>query len=126
MKLASGGGKDLVDEAITIKGVKAVIHLLDGGDPKTLPDAMDRIKNKLQSGVVVLAAGSEGKVAIIAGVTKDLTDKINAGKLVNHVAIQVGGKGGGRPDMARAGGTDVDALPAALDSVSQYLADQLT
>tara|TARA_R110002073_G_scaffold4833_4_gene30807 strand:+ start:7890 stop:10490 length:2601 start_codon:yes stop_codon:yes gene_type:complete len=126
MKLASGGGKDLVDEAITIKGVKAVIHLLDGGDPKTLPDAMDRIKNKLQSGVVVLAAVSEGKVAIIAGVTKDLTDKINAGKLVNHVAIQVGGKGGGRPDMARAGGTDVDALPAALDSVSQYLADQLT
>ena len=126
MKLASGGGKDLVDEAITIKGVKAVIHLLDGGDPKTLPDAMDRIKNKLQSGVVVLAAVSEGKVAIIAGVTKDLTDKINAGKLVNHVATQVGGKGGGRPDMARAGGTDVDALPAALDSVSQYLADQLT
>lgn len=126
MKLASGGGKDLVDEAITIKGVKAVIHLLDGGDPKTLPDAMDRIKNKLQSGVVVLAAVSEGKVAIIAGVTKDLTEKINAGKLVNHVAIQVGGKGGGRPDMARAGGTDVDALPAALDSVSQYLADQLT
>tara|TARA_R110002072_G_scaffold12295_5_gene53590 strand:- start:62 stop:2662 length:2601 start_codon:yes stop_codon:yes gene_type:complete len=126
MKLASGGGKDLVDEAITVKGVKAVIHLLDGGDPKTLPDAMDRIKNKLQSGVVVLAAVSEGKVAIIAGVTKDLTEKINAGKLVNHVATQVGGKGGGRPDMARAGGTDVDALPAALDSVSQYLADQLT
>ncbi|MFT7247099.1 MAG: alanyl-tRNA synthetase [Candidatus Azotimanducaceae bacterium] len=125
MKLASGGGKDLADEAITIEGVKAVIHLLDGGDPKTLPDAMDRVKNKLQSGVVILAAVSEGKVALIAGVTKDLTDRINAGKLVNHVALQVGGKGGGRPDMARAGGTDVDALPAALDSVADYLKDLL-
>jgi len=126
MKLASGGGKDLADEAVTIEGVKAVIHLLDGGDPKTLPDAMDRVKNKLQSGVVILAAVSEGKVALIAGVTKDLTDRINAGKLVNHVALQVGGKGGGRPDMARAGGTDVDALPAALDSVADYLKDLLT
>lgn len=126
MKLASGGGKDLADEAVTIEGVKAVIHLLDGGDPKTLPDAMDRVKNKLQSGVVILAAVSEGKVALIAGVTKDLTDRINAGKLVNHVALQVGGKGGGRPDMARAGGTDVDALPAALDSVAGYLKDLLT
>ena len=126
MKLASGGGKDLVDSAVTIQGVKAVIHLLDGGDSKTLPDVMDRIKNQLGSGVVLLAAVSDGKVALIAGVTKDLTDKINAGKLVNHVATQVGGKGGGRPDMARAGGTDVDALPAALDSASRYLADLLT
>ncbi|MFT5562000.1 MAG: alanyl-tRNA synthetase, partial [Litorivivens sp.] len=126
MKLASGGGKDLADEAITIEGVKAVIHLLEGGDPKALPDAMDRVKNKLQSGVVILAAVSEGKVALIAGVTKDLTDRINAGKLVNHVAVQIGGKGGGRPDMARAGGTDVDALPAALDSVAGYLKDLLT
>jgi len=126
MKLASGAGKDLADEAISIEGVKAVIHLLDGGDPKTLPEAMDRVKNKLQSGVVILAAVSEGKVVLIAGVTKDLTDRINAGKLVNHVALQIGGKGGGRPDMARAGGTDVDALPAALDSVAGYLKDLLT
>ncbi|MFT5014569.1 MAG: alanyl-tRNA synthetase [Dinoroseobacter sp.] len=126
MKLASGGGKDLAEGAVTIQGVKVVVHLLDGGDSKTLPDAMDRIKNKLVSGVVLLAAVSDGKVALIAGVTRDLTDKINAGKLVNHVATQVGGKGGGRPDMARAGGTDVDAVPAALDSVSGYLADLLS
>ena len=125
MKLASGGGKDLADEAVTIAGVKAVIHYLDGGDPKTLPDAMDRIKNKLQSGIVVLAAVSEGKVSLIAGVTKDLTDRVNAGQLVNHVASQVGGKGGGRPDMARAGGTDAAALPAALESVTGYLAEVL-
>jgi alanyl-tRNA synthetase len=125
MKLASGGGKDLADEAMVISGVKAVVHQMDGGDPKTLPDALDRVKNKLQSGIVVLAAVSDGKVALVAGVTKDLTDRVNAGQLVNHVATQIGGKGGGRPDMARAGGTDVDALPAALDSVSSYLADLL-
>jgi alanyl-tRNA synthetase len=98
-----------------------VVHQLDGGDPKTLPDAMDRIKNRLNSGIVVLAAVKDEKVSLIAGVTNDLTDKVNAGDLVNHVAAQVGGKGGGRPDMARAGGTDAAALPQALESVSGYL-----
>ena len=88
--------------------------------------ALDRLKNKLGSGVVVLAAVQDGKVALIAGVTKDLTDKVQAGPLVNFVAQQVGGKGGGRPDMARAGGTDAEALPAALASVEGYLIDQLS
>ena len=121
MKLASGGGSDIADSAVEIGGVKVVVHQLAGGDPKTLPDAMDRVKNKLQSGVVVLAAVNDDKVSLIAGVTKDLTDKVNAGQLVNHVASQVGGKGGGRPDMARAGGSDPAGVPAALDSVPGYL-----
>ena len=121
MKLASGGGRDLADSAVEINGVRVVVHQLDGGDPKTLPDAMDRIKNRLNSGIVVLAAVKDEKVSLIAGVTNDLTDKVNAGDLVNHVAAQVGGKGGGRPDIARAGGTDAAALPQALESVSGYL-----
>ena len=125
MKLASGGGKDLADTAISIKGVKVVVHNLEGGDPKSLPDALDGLKNKLQSGVVILAAVKDDKVSLIAGVTKDLTDKVNAGKLVNHVALQIGGKGGGRPDMARAGGTDVAALPNAMLSVEAYLSELL-
>lgn len=121
MKLASGGGADISDSAIEVAGVKVVVHQLAGGDPKTLPDAMDRVKNKLQSGVVVLAAVNDDKVSLIAGVTKDLTDRVNAGQLVNHVASQVGGKGGGRPDMARAGGNDPSGLPGALESVNDYL-----
>ncbi len=125
MKLASGGGADIADSAMEISGVKVVVHQMAGGDPKQLPDAMDRVKNKLQSGVVVLAAVNDDKVSLIAGVTKDLTDRVNAGQLVNHVASQVGGKGGGRPDMARAGGTDPSGLPAALESVSSYLEGQL-
>ena len=125
MKLASGGSRDLADSAIEIAGIRAVVQQLDGGDPKQMPAALDRVKNKLQSGVVVLAAVSDGKVSLIAGVTDDLTDRINAGKLVNHVASQVGGKGGGRADMARAGGTDADALPGALASVPDYLAELL-
>lgn len=126
MKLASGGGADIADSASEVAGVKFVVHTLEGGDPKQLPDAMDRVKNKLQSGVVVLAAVAEDKVSLIAGVTKDLTDRVNAGQLVNHVASQVGGKGGGRPDMARAGGSDPAGLPAALESVTNYLENQLT
>lgn len=125
MKLASGGGKDLAGTAINIKGVKVVVHNLEGGDPKSLPDALDGLKNKLQSGVVILAAVKDDKVSLIAGVTKDLTDRVNAGKLVNHVALQIGGKGGGRPDMARAGGTDVAALPDAMLSVEAYLSELL-
>ncbi|MFB0971078.1 MAG: alanine--tRNA ligase, partial [Pseudomonadales bacterium] len=109
MKLASGGGKDLADSAVEINGVKVVAQLLEGGDAKTLPDAMDRVKTKLQSGVVLLAVINDDKVVLVAGVTKDLTDKVKAGDLLNYVATQVGGKGGGRPDMARGGGTDTKA-----------------
>ena len=121
MKLASGAGNDLADTAVVIHGVKVVVSLVEGADPKSLPDALDRIKNKIHSGVVVLGCASDGKVTLVAGVTSDLTTRINAGVLVNHVATQVGGKGGGRPDMARAGGNDPDGLPAALDSVAAFL-----
>ena len=124
-RLASGGGADIADNAIDVAGVRVLVHHLEGADPKTLPDAMDRVKNKLGTGVVVLASVNDGKVALIAGVTKDLTDRVNAGDLVNFVAQQVGGKGGGRPDMARAGGTDASGLPAALESVAGYLSERL-
>lgn len=125
MKLASGGGKDLADSAVEINGVKVVAQLLEGGDAKTLPDAMDRVKTKLQSGVVLLAVINDDKVVLVAGVTKDLIDKVKAGDLLNYVATQVGGKGGGRPDMARGGGTDTKALPAAIESVQAYLEERL-
>jgi alanyl-tRNA synthetase len=121
MKLASGAGNDLAESAVMINGVKVVVNQLDGIDAKTLPDALDRLKNKIQSGIIVLACVNDGKVAMIAGVTADLTDRVNAGALINHVATQVGGKGGGRPDMARAGGTEPAALTAALDSVPVFL-----
>lgn len=121
MKLASGAGNDLAESAVLINGVKVVVNQLDGVDAKTLPDALDRLKNKIQSGIIVLACVNDGKVALIAGVTPDLTDRVNAGALINHVATQVGGKGGGRPDMARAGGTEPASLTAALDSVPEFL-----
>ena len=121
MKLASGAGNDLAASAVMISGVKVVVNQLDGVDAKTLPDALDRLKNKIQSGIIVLACVNDGKVAMIAGVTADLTDRVNAGALINHVATQVGGKGGGRPDMARAGGTEPAGLKAALDSVPVFL-----
>ena len=124
MKLASGAGNDLADSAIEVNGIKLIVNRIDGGDPKTLPDVMDRLKNKIQSGIVVLAAVNENKITLIAGVTQDLTETIQAGALVNHVASQVGGKGGGRPDMARAGGSDVEALPNALDSISEYILEK--
>ncbi len=121
LKLASGAGSDMSDAVIEIQGIKVMVKDLDGADPKALPDVLDQMKNKLQSGVVVLACVADGKVALIAGVTKDLTGRINAGTLINHVAIQVGGKGGGRPDMARAGGTEPQGVTAALASVRPYL-----
>jgi len=120
-KLATGGvGPDITESAIDLGGVKLVVSQLDGADPKSLPDVLDQIKNKIGSGIIVLGTVSEGKVGLIVGVTKDLTDRFHAGNLVNHIASQVGGKGGGRPDMARAGGSDPDALPAALASVEQF------
>jgi len=126
MKLASGAGNDLADSAIEVNGIKLIVNRINGGDPKTLPDVMDRLKNKIQSGIVVLAAVNENKITLIAGVTQDLTETIQAGALVNHVASQVGGKGGGRPDMARAGGSDVEALPNALDSIPGYILEKST
>ena len=92
---------------------------------KALRETMDKLKDKLKSAAIVLGSVSDGKVTLIAGVTSDLTGKVKAGELVNHVAQQVGGKGGGRPDMAQAGGTNPEALPAALQSVRDFVEQRL-
>ena len=124
-RMASSAGDDLSNQAIEINGKKVLIASLEGFNPKTLRDTVDQLKNKLGSGVVVLANSSEGKINLIAGVSKDLTASVKAGDLVNMVALQVGGKGGGRPDMAMAGGSDLEALPAALASVQLWLEERL-
>ena len=109
----------------TIKGVKALALVLDGADATVMRETLDKVKDRLQSGIAVLATVNDGKVALIAGVTKDLTARVKAGELVNHVAQQVGGKGGGRPDMAQAGGTNPAALPEALRSIEAWLEQRL-
>jgi len=109
----------------TINGVKAIAVVLDGADAGMLRESLDRVKERLGSGVALLATVADGKVSLIAGVTKDLTAKVKAGDLVNFVAQQVGGKGGGRPDMAQAGGTNPAALGDALKSVEGWLAERL-
>ncbi len=124
-KLAAQAGSDLLSQVVDINGQKVLISQLDGVDAKALRTTMDDLKNRLESAVLLLAAVNEGKVSLIAGVTADLTQKVKAGELVNLVAQQVGGKGGGRPDMAQAGGTDVDALPNALKSVQPWLEERL-
>ncbi len=124
-KLASQAGSDLLSQVVDINGQKVLISQLDGVDAKALRTTMDDLKNRLESAVLLLAAVNEGKVSLIAGVTADLTSKVKAGELVNLVAQQVGGKGGGRPDMAQAGGTDVNALPGALKSVQPWLEERL-
>ena len=125
-KIASAAGANLTDNAIEINGVKVVIANMEGVDPKSLRDSVDQMKNKLQSGIVVLAtAVADDKVSLIVGVTKDLTKKVKAGELVNVVAAPVGGKGGGRPDMAMAGGNNPAALTDALALVEPWLAERL-
>ena len=114
-KLAAGGSKDLAAEAKEIKGIKVLASRLDGMDAKGLREALDRLKDKLAPAAIVLAAVADDKVTLIAGVTKDLAGRLHAGELVNQVALGVGGKGGGRPDMAQAGGTNPAGLQAALD-----------
>jgi alanyl-tRNA synthetase len=109
----------------TVKGVKALALVLDDANPTVMRETLDKVKDRMQSGVAVLASVSDGQVSLIAGVTKDLTGKVKAGDLVNHVARQVGGKGGGRPDMAQAGGTNPDALPEALRSIEGWLEERL-
>ena len=120
-KLASAQGDDLVSQASDVKGVKVLAAALEGADAAALRETLDKLKDKLKSAAIVLASSHEGKVSLIAGVTADLTGKLKAGELVNFVAQQVGGKGGGRPDMAQAGGTDAAALPAALASVKGWV-----
>ncbi|MCP1727466.1 alanyl-tRNA synthetase [Natronospira proteinivora] len=124
-KLASGTGNDLSSQAKEIKGIKLVSARLDGADAKALREAVDQLKNKLGQAVVVLATVDEGKVRLVAGVTKAESKQVKAGELVNMVAGQVGGKGGGRPDMAQAGGTNPEALDGALESVEAWVREKL-
>lgn len=120
-KLASSKGSDLAGQAEEINGVKVLAVSLDGVDSKSLRDTVDQLKNKLGSAVVLLAAVEGDKISLTAGVTKDLTDRYKAGDLMREVAGRVGGKGGGRPDMAQGGGTDPSALPAALEYVKAWV-----
>ncbi|XKH60819.1 alanine--tRNA ligase [Halomonas sediminis] len=126
-KLASAAGSDMLSQAREISGVKLLATQLEGVSGKELRGMLDQLKNKLGSGVIVLAVADEaaGKVSLIAGVTQDLTDRVKAGELINFVASQVGGKGGGRADMAQAGGNQPAALPSALESVPSWLEAQL-
>ncbi|MDN7131022.1 alanine--tRNA ligase [Halomonas sp. MC140] len=126
-KLASAAGSDMLSQVQEINGVKLLATQLEGVSGKDLRGMLDQIKNKLGSGVVILGVADQaaGKVSLIAGVTQDLTGRVKAGELVNHVASLVGGKGGGRPDMAQAGGSQPDALPDALKSVPLWLENTL-
>ncbi|EJU9865183.1 alanine--tRNA ligase [Vibrio vulnificus] len=124
-KLASQASANLVDQVKEIAGVKVLVAKLDGADNKALRGMVDELKNQMGSGIIMLGNVADDKVGLIAGVTQDLTSKVKAGELVNMVAQQVGGKGGGRPDMAQAGGTDSSALPSALASVDAWIAERL-
>ncbi|MGZ5848826.1 MAG: alanine--tRNA ligase, partial [Ramlibacter sp.] len=123
-KLASSQGDELVGRAVDVKGIKVLAATLQGADAKTLRDTMDKLKDKLKTAAIVLAAVDGSKVQIAAGVTADSMGKVKAGELVNFVAQQVGGKGGGKPDMAMAGGTDASKLPGALQSVQAWVAER--
>jgi len=125
-KLLSGQGTDLSSQAVEVKAkdgqvMRVLAVTLDDADPKTMRETVDRLKDKLKSAAIVLGAVNDGKVSLIAGVTADLTAKVKAGELVNYVAQQVGGKGGGRPDMAQAGGTNPAGLSSALQSVKSWV-----
>jgi alanyl-tRNA synthetase len=124
-KLASSQGDELMAKAVDVKGIKVLAAVLEGADAKTLRETMDKLKDKLKTAAIVLAAIEGGKVQIAAGVTADSIGKVKAGELVNFVAQQVGGKGGGKPDMAMAGGTDAAAVPAALASVQAWVTERV-
>lgn len=124
-KMASSQGDELAGQAIDVSGVQVLAATLDGADVKTLRETVDKLKDKLKNAAIVLASVEGGKVSLIAGVTPDASKKVKAGELVNFVAQQVGGKGGGRPDMAQAGGTEPANLPAALAGVQGWVRAQL-
>jgi alanyl-tRNA synthetase len=124
-KVAANVGADLAQSAVDIKGVKVLAARLDGFDRKSLMETVDKLKNQLGSAVVVLATVEEGKVVLIAGATKDICSKLSAGDLVRQVAAEVGGKGGGRPDMAQGGGDNIEALPNALKNVRHWVETRL-
>jgi alanyl-tRNA synthetase len=123
-RLASSQGDELMANAVDVNGIRVLAAMLDGADAKTLRDTMDKLKDKLKTAAIVLAAVEGGKVQIAAGVTADTLGRIKAGELANFVAQQVGGKGGGKPDMAMAGGTDPSKLAAALASVRGWVAER--
>ena len=123
--LASAGSDELINKAIDINGVKVLSERMDGADASGLRDSIDHLKDSLGISVVVLSSVDGDKVRIAAGVSKDLITRIKAGNLVNFVASQVGGRGGGRPDFAQAGGSDPEKLDEALSSVSAWVADQI-
>ena len=122
-KLASNEGNNLLDQVSEIAGVKVLAEKIEG-DAKSLRGTLDQLKNKLGSGVIALAVVNGDKVNLIAGVTNDLTDRFHAGQLVSYLAGQLGGKGGGRPDMAQAGASNVDLLPKAMDTVSAWVSER--
>lgn len=124
-RLASSQGDELLARAIDVKGMKVLAATLDGADAKALRETMDKLKDKLKTAAIVLAAVDGGKVQLAAGITADSIGKLKAGELVNFVAQQVGGKGGGKPDLAMAGGTDASRLGSALDSVQGWVAERL-
>jgi alanyl-tRNA synthetase len=124
-KLASAKGDDLTNQAVDIGGIKVLATVLEGVDAKGLREVADKLKDKLGSCALLLAVTEGDKVSLVASVSQDVTNRIKAGDLVNHVAVQVGGKGGGRPDMAMAGGTDASKLPAAINSVSSWVQEKL-
>jgi len=123
-KLASSQGDELVAKAVDINGIKVLAATLDGADVPALRETVDKLKDKLKTAAIVLASVNDGKVSLIAGVSKDAIGKVKAGDLVNFVAQQIGGKGGGRPDMAQAGGTDPSALPQALAGVTTWVRER--
>jgi alanyl-tRNA synthetase len=125
-QLASQAGSDLVSQAVEINGIKVLIANLDGVEAKSLRGMVDDLKNKMGSAIILLGTASDEKVSLIAGVTKDLTGQVKAGELVNTAAQQVGGKGGGRPDMAQAGGSQPQNLGAALSLATQWLKEKLS
>ena len=124
-KLASAASGDLSAQAQDINGVKVLASFIKGADPKSLRGMIDQLKDKLKTAAIVLATEADGKVTLAAGVTNDKTNVIKAGELVAFVSEQIGGKGGGRPDMAMGGGTDVAALPAALEQVNAWVQAKL-
>ena len=124
-KLAASQGDELLSQAVDVNGVKILAALLEGADAKVLRETLDQLKNKLKTAAIVLASVQDGKVQLAAGVTADTIAKVKAGDLVNHVAQQVGGKGGGKPDMAMAGGTDLKGLSVALKSVQAWVSERL-
>jgi alanyl-tRNA synthetase len=124
-RLASSAGRDLASQALDVGGVKVLAARIDGVDPKALRDTLDQLKDSLGSAVVLLAAVVDGKVSLAAGVTRDLTDRLAAGDLIRAAAPLVGGKGGGRADMAQAGGNDPAGLPAALALVQGWVGERL-